>query len=542
MYIIDILFADDSAFYVIVNNCDNMNTRVQNTIKIIDEVMAAFGQKVNGAKTELSVIAKTKEDRQIFSNALNVTLGEKTLNVVSKFKYVGSLVTSDCTNTEEINTRRCKMEGNYKTHMANMFVKNRLDVVYMITMFKVFIVSTGTFNCSAWSAGTKELMSLNVTARSILLRIFGFKWFHHVSYDYLIKLCNLMGCKMYPMHLLVKMQRLAFFGHILRMDDTSLLKKLLFGEIIGGSRSIGRPSPRWIDRIYEDLEDFGLSTDWPAVGNLALDRIKWRVAVKSKGIELAYQRWLQDNTNRTINRMAKEGIQIITPIVDIQSNAESSDKKKKSLIKLIEKTPLSRLPYKILVNIIQKLGPEKSMEIMEAIDKVKEGEKNRDMDDFEPWSTPFIIELRNKYLHEEELAAESASIQNERIAWYENSNIYDENTNEKEVFHIQSVVEHKFVGRNDCYRVIWEPRKLKAHIKFPEVFPELVGKSWPFDNDWNWIDTSSKYFRIMKKDFKEIMEELKADNVEMENLRKNAVKTNLLRCQRLFSFLPFHPQ
>ena len=27
------------------------------------------------------------------------------------------------------------------------------------------------------------------------------------------------------------------------------------------------------------------------------------------------------------------------------------------------------------------------MEIMEAIDKVKEGEKNRDMDDFEPWST-----------------------------------------------------------------------------------------------------------------------------------------------------------
>ena len=169
--------------------------------------------------------------------------------------------------------------------------------------------------------------------------------------------------------------------------------------------------------------------------------------------------------------MAKEGIQIITPIVDIQSDAESSDKKKKSLIKLIEKTPLSRLPYKILVNIIQKLGPEKSMEIMEAIDKVKDGEKNREMDDFEPWSTPFIIELRNKYLHEEELAAESASIENERIAWYENSNIYDENTNEKEVFHRQSVVEHKFVGRKDCYRVIWEPRRLKAHIKFPEVFP-----------------------------------------------------------------------
>ena len=139
-------------------------------------------------------------------------------------------------------------------------------------------------------------------------------------------------------------------------------------------------------------------------------------------------------------------------------------------------------------------------------------------------------------MHEEELAAESASIQNERNAWYENSNIYDENTNEKEVFHIQSVVEHKFVGRKDCYRVIWEPRRLKAPIKFPEVFPESVGKSWPFDNDWNWIDSSSKYFRIMKKDFKEIMEELKANNVEMVNLRKNAVKNTFYGANGYFHF------
>jgi hypothetical protein len=53
------------------------------------------------------------------------------------------------------------------------------------------------------------LKKLNSTARSLLMRIFGLKWYHRTNYDFLIKLCRLVGVDMYPMHIMVRLDRLS---------------------------------------------------------------------------------------------------------------------------------------------------------------------------------------------------------------------------------------------------------------------------------------------------------------------------------------------
>ena len=402
------------------------------------------------------------------------------------------------------------MEASFKTHMENMFVKNRLDMVYMITMFKVFIVSNGLYNCAAWTSGTTELMTLNTTARSILMRIFGFKWYHHVSYDYLVKLCRLMGCHMYPMHLFVKMQRLSFFGHIIRMDNDALLKKLLFGEIVGGKRAQRRPSPSWIDRVKQDLYDFGLDPrDWSAIQTLALDRVKWRKAIKTVGVESAYQRWLIDNTERRRIRMNNEGVPTILPGMDALVNLNGSVKKDKSLINFLERTPLSNLPNSTLVNIIAKLGPIKSLEILEAANKVQNGVRNRDMHENDKiWLKPYITELRDQCIENDKIEAELREIKIQRQKWYDQSLIDDET----EIFEIQAVVGYKKEKQKDLYKVVWSPRRLHAHKTYPGVFPELLGKHWPLNDVDNWIGRGSYYFTCMKKNFEDIMRLLKLCN------------------------------
>jgi len=322
----------------------------------------------------------------------------------------------------------------------------------MITMFKVFIVSAGSFNSSSWSASTKELMLLNSTARSILMRIFGFKWFHHVSYDFILKLCRLMGCRMYPMHLYIKMQRLCFFWHILRMDDSCLLKKLLFGEFVGGKRPTGRPVPAWIDRVKEDLVDFGLDPkDWESILTLALDRCEWRVAIKSTVVEKAYQQWLTDNNIRRATRMVNNGIVPISPTIDLPS-IDNTNKRETSIIKYLEQTPLARIPSKMANNIILKLGPERALEIMEVTGRVAEGKRNRELDAYDPWAPSyisilkkacverekleevrddvdlwepsFITQLRDACVERDKLEAVREDIQKERQLWFENSDIY----------------------------------------------------------------------------------------------------------------------
>ena len=74
------------------------------------------------------------------------------------------------------------------------------------------------------------------------MRIFGMKWYHRVSYDFLIKLCQLVGVNMYPIHIWVKLDRLCYFGHLMRMDDDRLAKQLFFAELdVDKHRPVGRP-------------------------------------------------------------------------------------------------------------------------------------------------------------------------------------------------------------------------------------------------------------------------------------------------------------
>ena len=308
---------------------------------------------------------------------------------------------------------------------------------------------------------------------------------------------------MYPMHLYIKMQRLCFFGHIIRMDDNCLLKKLLFGEFGGGKRPTGRPAPAWIDRVMEDLVEFGLDPkDWNSIKILALDRCKWRLAIKTTGVERAYQQWLTDNNIRRATRMVNNGIVPITPILD---SSGDPTKKERSMIKYLEKTPISRIPSKTLNNIFLKLGHERALEIMEVTSRVSEGLSNRELDDYDPWVPSFINQLRDTCIANDKLEAVRDDIQSERDLWFENSDMH---IDDEEEFEIEGISEYRKNGRKDEYLITWKPRVLSAHCDFPEAFPEIVGIPWPITED-DWIGTSSVYFAYIKKHFKDDMVELK---------------------------------
>ena len=52
---------------------------------------------------------------------------------------------------------------------------------------------------------------------------------------------------------LIKSRRIAWLGHVMRMDDKRTPKRILQWETIG-TRTRGRPRKRWIAVIEEDLQ------------------------------------------------------------------------------------------------------------------------------------------------------------------------------------------------------------------------------------------------------------------------------------------------
>jgi hypothetical protein len=57
----------------------------------------------------------------------------------------------------------------------------------------------------------------------------------------------------------IKIRRLEWLGHVVRMKETRSVKKI-FEEKLEGQRSSGRPRLRWINDVEDDLRKLGVLT------------------------------------------------------------------------------------------------------------------------------------------------------------------------------------------------------------------------------------------------------------------------------------------
>jgi len=55
----------------------------------------------------------------------------------------------------------------------------------------------------------------------------------------------------------IKIRRLEWIGHVIRMNETGCVKKIFEGKL-EGRRGTGRPRLRWIDDVEDDLRKLGV--------------------------------------------------------------------------------------------------------------------------------------------------------------------------------------------------------------------------------------------------------------------------------------------
>ena len=77
---------------------------------------------------------------------------------------------------------------------------------------------------------------------------------------------------------LLKRAQLRWAGHVHRMEDTRIPKRLLYGELDDGSRKRGRPKLRYKDTLKASLKDCHINPDtWEQT---ASNRAAWRHQVR----------------------------------------------------------------------------------------------------------------------------------------------------------------------------------------------------------------------------------------------------------------------
>ena len=73
----------------------------------------------------------------------------------------------------------------------------------------------------------------------------------------------------------IKIQRLEWLGHVIRMNETRAVKKIFVGKL-EGRRGRGQPRLRWTDDVEDDLRKLGVKR-WRAK---ALDREEWASIIR----------------------------------------------------------------------------------------------------------------------------------------------------------------------------------------------------------------------------------------------------------------------
>jgi hypothetical protein len=80
---------------------------------------------------------------------------------------------------------------------------------------------------------------------------------------------------------IIKVRRLEWLGHIIRMDGARMAKKVFVSKL-EGRRDIGRPKLRWLDYVEDDINALG-TRRWKIK---AQDRNEWTAIKREAKVKL----------------------------------------------------------------------------------------------------------------------------------------------------------------------------------------------------------------------------------------------------------------
>jgi hypothetical protein len=191
---------------------------------------------------------------------------------VSEFKYLENIIENNNRND------RCRTEriqtGN-KAHYAN-FQMLKSKIISRRSKLQIYktLIRPVTYGAETWTLRSAEENALRRFEKKVLRKIYGpvvDKGVWRIRYN--DELCKLMAGKVIVRF--IKAQRIQWLGHVERMDETAMPKRVLKGKLYA-TRRIGRPKIRWLEDVIADLRRMGIS-GWM---EKARNRDQWRWIVE----------------------------------------------------------------------------------------------------------------------------------------------------------------------------------------------------------------------------------------------------------------------
>ena len=158
------------------------------------------------------------------------------------------------------------------------------------------MLPTLLYACETWTVYQRHAKRLNHFHISCLRKLLKKKWQDRIPDTEVLKRAGMQS-----VHILLKLAQ-RWTGHVTRMPDERLPKKMLYREVQVGKRSHGGQKKRYKDTLKASLKDFNIPTE--SKEQIAQDRTKLRGLIRQRAGEYETKR-ISDAEQKRAQRKAR---------------------------------------------------------------------------------------------------------------------------------------------------------------------------------------------------------------------------------------------
>ena len=202
-----------------------------------------------------------------------ITVKGQSLQVIDKFTYLGSTLSRVVHTDDEVNARIAKANATFCQLHGSVWDRSGIRFDTKLKVYKAVVLPTLLYACETWTVYKRHAKRLNHFQTSCLRKLLKIKWQDRVPDTEVLKRAGMQS-----VHTLLKLAQLRWAGHVTRMPEERLPKKILCRELEMAKRSHGGQKKRYKGTLKASLKYFNIPTEsWEQI---AQDRAKWRGLIR----------------------------------------------------------------------------------------------------------------------------------------------------------------------------------------------------------------------------------------------------------------------
>nr|VZI19317.1 unnamed protein product [Spirometra erinaceieuropaei] len=205
---------------------------MQRSMDLFSAACENFGLVINTQKT--LVMHQPPPSSATAPNAPQINVNGTQLRVVENFPYLGSALSRNIKIDDEIANRISKTSQAFGRLQSTVWNRHGLQLSTKLKMYKTVILPTLQYGAETWTVYTRQARRLNHFHLSCLRRILRLNWQDRIPDTEVLERTGILSiCSM------LRQMQLRWSGHLVRMHDERLPKRLFYGDVATGSRRQG---------------------------------------------------------------------------------------------------------------------------------------------------------------------------------------------------------------------------------------------------------------------------------------------------------------